>query len=83
VGASSFDAFMVLANAIQRAGRTDGPTVIQALNETKDYHGLTGTISKFVRGEVVKPVQFQVVKDGTFHRHGVVSNPEVITPRVP
>jgi branched-chain amino acid transport system substrate-binding protein len=83
VGASSFDAFMVLANAIQRAGSTDPPAVIKALNETKDYHGLTGTISKFVRGEVVKPVQFQVVKDGTFHRHGVVSTPEVITPRTP
>lgn len=83
VGASSFDAFMVLADAIRRAGRTDPPAVIQALNETKDYHGLTGTIHKFVRGEVVKPVQFQVVKDGTFHRHGVVSNPEVITPLAP
>ncbi len=83
VGASSFDAFMVLAAAIQRAGRTDGPAVIQALNETTDYQGLTGTIHKFVRGEVVKPVQFQIVKDGTFHRHGVVSNPEVITPRTP
>jgi len=83
VGASSFDAFMVLANAIQRAGTTDSPAVIKALNETRDYHGLTGTISKFVRGEVVKPVQFQIVKDGTFHHHGVVSAPEVITPRAP
>ena len=83
VGASSFDAFMVLANAIQRAGTTDPPAVIKALNETKDYHGLTGTIHKFVRGEVVKPVQFQIVKDGAFHRHGVVSTPEVITPRAP
>ena len=81
VGASSFDALMVLANAIHRAGTTDPSAVIKALNETKDYHGLTGTISKFVRGEVVKPVQFQVVKDGTFRRHGAVSTPEVITPR--
>jgi branched-chain amino acid transport system substrate-binding protein len=81
VGASSFDALMVLANAIQRAGTTDPPAVIKALNETKDYHGLTGTIGKFVRGEVVKPVQFQVVKDGTFRRHGAVSTPDVITPR--
>jgi branched-chain amino acid transport system substrate-binding protein len=83
VGASSFDAFMVLTNAIQRAGTTDSPAVIKALNGTKDYRGLTGTIGKFVRGEVVKPVQFQVVKDGTFRRHGVVSSPEVITPRAP
>ena len=83
VGASSFDAFMVLTNAIQRAGTTDPPAVIKALNETRDYHGLTGTISKFVRGEVVKPVQFQVVKNGIFRRHGEVSTPDVITPRTP
>jgi len=31
----------------------------------------------------VKPVQFQVVKDGTFRRHGEVSTPEVIAPRTP
>jgi len=79
VGASSYDAFMILANAIERAG-TDHQAVIKALLETKNYNGLTGKISKFVKGEVVKPVQFQIVKDGKFRRHGVVDNPEVITP---
>lgn len=80
VGASSFDAFMVLVNAIGRAGTTSGPDVITALNATKDYNGLTGTIRQFVKGEVVKPVQFQIVKDGRFRRHGVVDTPDVITP---
>ncbi len=80
VGASSFDAFMILANAIARAGSTNRENIIKALNETKDYNGLTGKISRFVKGEVVKPVQFQIVKDGKFRRHGVVDNPEVITP---
>ncbi len=47
-----------------------------------DYQGLTGAISKFVRGEVVKPVQFQIVKDGKFRRKGIVDNPEIITPPV-
>jgi branched-chain amino acid transport system substrate-binding protein len=83
VGASSFDALMVLANAIQRAGSISRPAVIQALNDTRNYQGLTGTISQFVRGEVVKPVQFQIVQGGTFRRHGAVSTPEVITPRAP
>ena len=82
VGASSFDAFMVLANAIQRAGTTNRQDVIAALNATADYDGLTGKIRKFVKGEVVKPVQFQIVKDGRFHRHGVVDTPEIITPPV-
>jgi branched-chain amino acid transport system substrate-binding protein len=81
VGASSYDAFMILTNAIERAG-TDQKAVIKALLETKDYNGLTGKLSRFFKGEVVKPVQFQVVKDGKFRRHGVVDNPEVITPPV-
>jgi branched-chain amino acid transport system substrate-binding protein len=81
VGASSYDAFMILANAIERAG-TDQKAVIKALLETKDYNGLTGRLTRFFKGEVIKPVQFQIVKDGKFRRHGVVDNPEVITPPV-
>jgi branched-chain amino acid transport system substrate-binding protein len=79
VGASSYDAFMILVNAIRKAG-TDPKAIQKALLETKDYNGLTGKISRFVQGEVVKPVQIQVVKDGKFRRLGVVDNPEVITP---
>jgi branched-chain amino acid transport system substrate-binding protein len=79
VGASSYDAFMILVNAIRKAG-TNPKAIQKALLETKDYNGLTGKISRFVQGEVVKPVQIQVVKDGKFRRLGVVDNPEVITP---
>ena len=79
VGASSYDALMVLVDAIRRAG-TDPKAVQKALLETKDYNGLTGKISRFVQGEVVKPVQIQVVKGEKFRRLGVVDNPEVITP---
>jgi len=35
-----------------------------------------------MKGEVVKPVQFQIVKDGKFRRHGVVDTLEIITPPV-
>ncbi len=79
VGASSYDAFMILVNAIRKAG-TDPKAIQKALLETKDYNGLTGKISRFIQGEVVKPVQIQVVKGGKFRRLGVVDNPEVITP---
>jgi len=79
VGASSYDALMILVNAIKISG-TDAKAIQKALLETKDYNGLTGKISRFVQGEVVKPVQIQVVKDGKFRRLGVVDNPEVITP---
>ena len=79
VGASSYDAFMILVNAIKKAG-TNPKAIQKALLETKDYNGLTGKISRFVQGEVVKPVQIQVVRDGKFHRLGIVDNTEVITP---
>jgi branched-chain amino acid transport system substrate-binding protein len=79
VGASSYDAFMILVNAIRKAG-TDPKRIQKTLLETRDYNGLTGKISRFVQGEVVKSVQIQVVKGGKFHRLGVVDNPEVITP---
>jgi len=79
VGASSYDAFMILVNAIEKAG-VDPKAIQKALLETKDYNGLTGKISRFVQGEVVKPVQIQVVKDGKFRRLAVIDNPEVITP---
>jgi branched-chain amino acid transport system substrate-binding protein len=79
VGASSYDAFMILVKAIEKAG-TDPKAIQKALLETKDYNGLTGKISRFVQGEVVKPVQIQVVKGGKFRRLTVINNPEVITP---
>jgi len=81
VGASSYDAFMILVNAIKEAG-TDPKSIQKALFATKDYNGLTGKISRFVQGEVVKAVQIQVVKEGKFHRLGVVDSPEVITPPI-
>jgi hypothetical protein len=48
----------------------------------KDYHGITGKITRFVKGEVTKPVQIQVVKDGKVRSFAVIDNPEVITPPV-
>jgi len=79
VGASSYDAFKILVAAVEKAG-TDPKAIQKALLATKDYDGLTGKISRFVQGEVVKPVQIQVVKDGKFQRLGIVDNPEIITP---
>jgi branched-chain amino acid transport system substrate-binding protein len=79
VGASSYDAFMILVDAIKKAG-TDPKAIQKALLETKDYNGLTGKISRFAQGEVVKPVQIQIVKDGQFRRRAVIDDPEIITP---
>ena len=81
VGASSYDGFMLLVNAIKQAKTTDGPAVAKALAKTANYDGLTGLIKGFTpEGEVVKPVQVQIVKNGLFRYYGVITDPKLITP---
>lgn len=81
VGASAYDGFMIICDAIKRANSLKGPEIQKAIAETKDYNGLTGEIKGFTDiGEVVKDVQVQIVKDGRFRHFGVVKDLELITP---
>jgi len=81
VGASNYDAFMIIANAIEKAGTTDPKAVRDAIAETKNFDGLTGIITGFTDiGEVIKPVQVQIVRDGAFHHFGIVDDPAIINP---
>jgi len=81
VGASAYDAFMIIVNAMRTAGTTDGKPVRDAIAATVGYDGLTGVMGGFDEiGEVVKPVQVQVVKEGLFRHFGVVDDPELIKP---
>lgn len=81
VGASAYDAFMIIMDGMKTAGSTDGKKVRDAIAAVKDYNGLTGIIGGFDEiGEVVKPVQVQVVKEGLFRHFGVVTDPELIKP---
>lgn len=80
VGASAYDAFMILADGIRRAKTTAGPAVREAIAATRNYDGLTGVIRGFQRGEVVKEVQIQEVRGGRFRHRGVVTDPALITP---
>jgi branched-chain amino acid transport system substrate-binding protein len=81
VGASAYDAVRILARGIE-AGGTDPKAICAALTGLKDYNGITGKITRFVKGEVTKPVQIQIVKDGKIRSFAVIDNPEVITPPV-
>jgi branched-chain amino acid transport system substrate-binding protein len=81
VGASAYDAFMIICDGIKRAGSADGKAVRDAIAGTKNYNALTGEIKGFNDiGEVVKEVQVQIVKDGRFRNFGVVTDMELITP---
>ena len=81
VGASAYDAFMIICDAIKRAGTTEGKAIRKAIADTKNYNALTGQIKGFNEiGEVVKEVQVQTVKDGRFRHFGVVTDMNLITP---
>jgi branched-chain amino acid transport system substrate-binding protein len=81
VGASAYDAFMIIVDGIKRAGSTNGKAIRDAIASTKDYDGLTGMIHGFdAEGEVLKPVQLQILKDGLFHHYAIVADEELVKP---
>jgi ABC-type branched-subunit amino acid transport system substrate-binding protein len=45
MGALGYDATRLLVDAIGRAGSTDGKAIAKALAETKDFPGVTGSIT--------------------------------------
>jgi branched-chain amino acid transport system substrate-binding protein len=53
--ALAYDAARLLFDAIRRAGSTDGETLRDALAQTKDFKGVTGSISMDAHRNAVKP----------------------------
>jgi branched-chain amino acid transport system substrate-binding protein len=81
VGASAYDAFMIICESIKKAGSLKGPAIRDAIAATKNFNALTGEIKGFdAVGEVVKEVQVQIIKDGRFRHYGVVKEMDLITP---
>ena len=64
VAALGYDAMMLLADAMQRAGTTDGPRVRDALAATKDFPGVTGRTTIDAQRNTSKPASILTVKDG-------------------
>jgi len=68
VGAAlGYDAFMVLADAIKRAGSTDRGKIRDALAKTHSFHGVTGTITFDAIGNPVKSAVIMEIKNGKPH----------------
>jgi len=57
---------MVLADAIKRAGSTEGPKVRDALAATKDFAGATGATSLDAKRDATKGAVIITAKDGKF-----------------
>jgi len=66
MAALGYDSVTVLADAIKRAGTTDGPKVREALAATKDFPCVTGTTSLNAERNAVKPAVILQVKNGKF-----------------
>jgi branched-chain amino acid transport system substrate-binding protein len=65
-GALGADAYFILVNAIERAKSTEGPKVSSNLMQTKNYEGISGTMSIGEDGNTVKSLVVTTVKDGKF-----------------
>ena len=79
VGASTHTAVLVMAEALRKAGVGDRAKLRDAIAATT-IEAATGTISFNGLGEVRKDVQVQMVKDGNWHRHSVISDPDLLAP---
>jgi branched-chain amino acid transport system substrate-binding protein len=64
--ALAYDALRFLAEAIQRAGTTEGPKLREALAETKNFAGVTGIISMDRDRNAVKPAVILKLQDGKY-----------------
>ncbi len=79
VGASAHTAVLVMAEALRKAGAGDKAALRDAI-ATTELDAATGHISFNKLGEVRKDVQVQVVRDGNWHHHSVISDPVLLAP---
>jgi branched-chain amino acid transport system substrate-binding protein len=67
IAASSYDATRLLADAITRAGSTEGRRIRDALASTRDFAGVTGTITMDADRNPIKQAVVLKVEGGRFH----------------
>ena len=67
MAALGYDSAMILADAMKRAGTTDGAKVRDALAATKGFHGVTGDITIDENRNASKSAVILTIKNGQFH----------------
>jgi branched-chain amino acid transport system substrate-binding protein len=63
----AYDAVRIIAEAITRAGTTDGPALRDALAATRDFPGVTGRTTIDAQRNASKSAVMLTVKNGTTH----------------
>jgi len=66
IGALSYDAARLLADAIRRAGSTSGARVREALAATKGFPGVTGDLTFDLERNPVKPITILRIANGKY-----------------
>lgn len=81
VGASTYDAFQVIFEAIRKVGTDDPAAMRDAIAALKDFSTVTGKLMNYTgKHEAVKAVQIQQVADGKFKSYGEITDLNIITP---
>ncbi len=60
------DAYFLMVDAIKRAGSTDGAKIREALADTKNFQGVSGTITMGEGGNPIKSMVINKVEGGKF-----------------
>jgi branched-chain amino acid transport system substrate-binding protein len=79
VAASGYSAVSVALEALKKAGSQDGKMIRDTIRQNT-FDTAIGKLSFNSLGEVKKAVQVQVVKDGNFHRYGVIDDLQFLAP---
>lgn len=80
VGASVYDAFQVLFEAMSNVG-TDAEAMRDFISNMKNFDTVTGTLLYYnAEGSAVKPIQVQLVTNGEYHYAGIVDDETIIDP---
>lgn len=66
MAALGYDSAMILADAIKRAGTTEGKALRDAIATTKDFDGITGKITLDEKRNANKSAVVLTIKDGKF-----------------
>ncbi len=79
--ALAYDAMRVLADAIRRAGTTDGPKLREALAQTKDFPGVTGIITINEERNAIKPAVILKLEDRKYIYQETIQPETPVAPR--
>ncbi len=66
MAALGYDSAMILADAMKRAGTTDGTKLRDAIAETKNFNGISGTITLDEKRNARKPAVILAIQNGGF-----------------